>query len=130
LRWGCCSGPYEVSITRCLAPRIGHHVSGTTCPPAEQRRGVGGQRPVRPTLTGPVDPPSRLATAEGAGPSRRICCCKHPCTVNSRIVLLGTEQDFFLQLLEMLVPGGARDMALEAEERREPPPPPQAAPFQ
>ena len=50
--------------------------------------------------------------------------------MNSRIVLLGTEQDFFLQLLEMLVPGGSRDRALEAEERGETPPPPEAAPFE
>ncbi len=50
--------------------------------------------------------------------------------MNSRIVLLGTEQDFFLQLLEMLVPGGARDVALEAEEQGAPPPPPEAAPFE
>lgn len=50
--------------------------------------------------------------------------------VNSRIVLLGTEQDFFLQLLEMLAPGGARDVALEAEELAVPPPPPEAAPFE
>ncbi|HZJ55789.1 MAG TPA: hypothetical protein VFD38_16730 [Myxococcaceae bacterium] len=50
--------------------------------------------------------------------------------MNSRIVLLGTEQDFFLQLLEMLVPGGAKDHALEAEERGEPSPPPEAAPFE
>lgn len=50
--------------------------------------------------------------------------------MNSRIVLLGTEQDFFLQLLEMLVPGGARDLALEAEERGQTPPPPEAAPFE
>jgi hypothetical protein len=50
--------------------------------------------------------------------------------VNSRIVLLGTEQDFFLQLLEMLVPGGARDLTLEAEERGEAAPPPEAAPFE
>jgi hypothetical protein len=50
--------------------------------------------------------------------------------VNSRIVLLGTEQDFFLQLLELLVPGGSRDRALEAEERGETPPPPEAAPFE
>jgi two-component system, NtrC family, sensor kinase len=53
-----------------------------------------------------------------------------PSVVNSRIVLLGTEQDFFLQLLEMLVPGGARDRALEAEEQGAPPPPPEAAPFE
>ena len=64
------------------------------------------------------------------GSSRRIGGCKHPCGVNSRIVLLGTEQDFFLQLLEMLVPGGARDRALEAEEEGRPPPPPEAAPFE
>ena len=50
--------------------------------------------------------------------------------MNSRIVLLGTEQDYFLQLLEMLVPGGARDVALEAEEQGAPPPPPEAAPFE
>jgi hypothetical protein len=50
--------------------------------------------------------------------------------LNSRIVLLGTEQDFFLQLLEMLVPGGARDTALEAEEQGQPAPPPEAAPFE
>jgi hypothetical protein len=50
--------------------------------------------------------------------------------VNSRVVLLGTEQTFFLQLLEMLVPGGARDVALEAEEQGLPPPPPEAAPFE
>ena len=50
--------------------------------------------------------------------------------MNSRIVLLGTEQDFFLQLLEMLVPGGARDAVLEAEEQGRPPPPPEAAPFE
>jgi len=79
---------------------------------------------------GSVDPPCGLATPQGVGTSRRIGCCKHPCTVNSRIVLLGTEQEFFLQLLEMLVPGGARDLALEAEERGEPPPPPEAAPFE
>ena len=50
--------------------------------------------------------------------------------VNSRIVLLGTEQDYFLHLLEMLVPGGARDRALEAEEQGQTPPPPEAAPFE
>jgi hypothetical protein len=50
--------------------------------------------------------------------------------VNSRIVLLGTAQDYFLQLLEMLVPGGARDHGLEAEEQGLPPPPPEAAPFE
>ena len=50
--------------------------------------------------------------------------------MNSRVVLLGTEQTFFLQLLEMLVPGGARDVALEAEEQGLPPPPPEAAPFE
>jgi len=50
--------------------------------------------------------------------------------VNSRVVLLGTEQTFFLQLLEMLVPGGARDAALEAEEQGLAPPPPEAAPFE
>ena len=50
--------------------------------------------------------------------------------VNSRVVLLGSEQDFFLQLLEMLVPGGARDATLEAEEQGKPPPPPEAAPFE
>ena len=50
--------------------------------------------------------------------------------MNSRVVLLGTEQTFFLQLLEMLVPGGARDAALEAEEQGLPPPPPEAAPFE
>lgn len=50
--------------------------------------------------------------------------------VNSRIALLGTEQDYFLQLLEMLVPGGARDRALEAEEQGQPAPPPEAAPFE
>ena len=53
-----------------------------------------------------------------------------PLGVNSRIVLLGTEQNYFLQLLEMLVPGGARDHALEAEEQGQPPPPPEAAPFE
>ena len=50
--------------------------------------------------------------------------------MNTRIVLLGTEQDYFLQVLEMLVPGGARDHALEAEELGHPPPPPEAAPFE
>ncbi|HTS83087.1 MAG TPA: hypothetical protein VMH40_20995 [Myxococcaceae bacterium] len=50
--------------------------------------------------------------------------------MNSRIVLLGTEQEFFLQLLELLVPGGARDVLLEAEEEGRPPPPPEAAPFE
>jgi hypothetical protein len=50
--------------------------------------------------------------------------------VNSRVVLLGTEQNYFLQLLEMLVPGGSRDVALEAEEQGLPPPPPEAAPFE
>lgn len=50
--------------------------------------------------------------------------------MNSRIVLLGTEQDFFLQLLEMLVPGGARDATLEAEEVGQEPPTPEAAPFE
>jgi hypothetical protein len=50
--------------------------------------------------------------------------------VNSRVVLLGTEQSFFLQLLEMLVPGGSRDAALEAEEQGLQPPPPEAAPFE
>jgi len=38
--------------------------------------------------------------------------------VNSRVVLLGTEQTFFLQLLEMLVPGGARDVADGLDEIR------------
>ena len=50
--------------------------------------------------------------------------------MNSRVVLLGTEQNYFLQLLEMLVPGGARDAALEAEEQGLPTPPPEAAPFE
>jgi len=50
--------------------------------------------------------------------------------LNTRIVLLGTEQDYFLEVLEMLVPGGARDQALEAEEQGHPPPPPEAAPFE
>jgi CheY-like chemotaxis protein len=50
--------------------------------------------------------------------------------VNTRIVLLGTEQDFFLELLEMLVPGGARDPALDAEEHNGITPPPEAAPFE
>jgi hypothetical protein len=50
--------------------------------------------------------------------------------VNSRIVLLGTEQDYFLQLLEMLVPGGARDVAAEAEALGREPPAPEAAPFE
>lgn len=50
--------------------------------------------------------------------------------MNSRIVLLGTEQDYFLQVLEMLVPGGARDRTLEAEEQGQPAPPPEAAPFE
>ncbi len=50
--------------------------------------------------------------------------------VNSRVVLLGTEQNFFLQLLEMLVPGGARDHALEAEEQGRPAPAPESAPFE
>jgi len=50
--------------------------------------------------------------------------------VNSRIVLLGTEQEFFLQLLELLVPGGARDVLLEAEEEGRLPSPPEAAPFE
>lgn len=50
--------------------------------------------------------------------------------MNTRIVLFGTEQGYFLQVLEMLVPGGARDHALEAEELGHPPPPPEAAPFE
>ena len=50
--------------------------------------------------------------------------------MNTRIVLLGTQQDYFLQVLEMLVPGGARDRAMEAEELGRPAPPPEAAPFE
>jgi CheY-like chemotaxis protein len=50
--------------------------------------------------------------------------------VNTRIVLLGTQQDFFLELLEMLVPGGARDSALELEEHNGVAPLPEAAPFE
>ena len=50
--------------------------------------------------------------------------------MNSRVVLLGTAQDYFLQLLEMLVPGGARDHTLEAEQGGQPAPPPEAAPFE
>ena len=81
--------------------------------------------PLQALLTPPVDsqPPSTWGFLGGSA------VAEIP-GVNSRIVLLGTEQDFFLQLLEMLVPGGARDQALEAEEQGQPPPPPEAAPFE
>jgi hypothetical protein len=46
--------------------------------------------------------------------------------VNNRVVLIGAEQDFFLNLLEMLVPGGARDPLLSLDDiapGQLPPPP-------
>jgi len=46
--------------------------------------------------------------------------------VNNRVVLIGAEQDFFLDLLEMLVPGGSRDPILSLDElapAQMPPPP-------
>jgi hypothetical protein len=46
--------------------------------------------------------------------------------VNSRVVLIGAEQDFFLDLLEMLVPGSSRDPLLCLDElapAQLPPPP-------
>jgi hypothetical protein len=46
--------------------------------------------------------------------------------VNNRVVLVGAEQDFFLDLLEMLVPGGAQDALLSLDEvapGQLPPPP-------
>lgn len=88
------------------------------------------RRDLSAAALGGRDPPCGLATLWFVGVSWRIGGCRHPALVNSRIVLLGTEQDYFLQLLEMLVPGGARDQALEAEEQGQPPPPPEAAPFE
>jgi hypothetical protein len=51
--------------------------------------------------------------------------------VNNRVVLIGAEQDFFLDLLEMLVPGGASDplQSLEGEAPAQLPPPP-TGPFE
>lgn len=46
--------------------------------------------------------------------------------VNNRVVLIGAEQDFFLDLLEMLVPGGAHDPLLSLDDLAPgqlPPPP-------
>jgi two-component system NtrC family sensor kinase len=46
--------------------------------------------------------------------------------VNNRVVLIGAEQDFFLDLLEMLAPGGARDPLLSLDDiapGQLPPPP-------
>jgi hypothetical protein len=46
--------------------------------------------------------------------------------VNNRVVLIGAEQEFFLDLLEMLVPGGSRDPILSLDElapAQMPPPP-------
>ena len=46
--------------------------------------------------------------------------------MNNRVVLIGAEQDFFLDLLEMLVPGGSRDPILSLDElapAQMPPPP-------
>ena len=46
--------------------------------------------------------------------------------VNNRVVLIGAEQDFFLNLLEMLVPGGAHDPLLSLDDiapGQLPPPP-------
>jgi two-component system, NtrC family, sensor kinase len=46
--------------------------------------------------------------------------------VNNRVVLIGAEQDFFLDLLEMLVPGGSRDPLLSLDDiapGQLPPPP-------
>jgi hypothetical protein len=46
--------------------------------------------------------------------------------VNNRVVLIGAEQDFFLQLLEMLVPGAAGDPLLSLDDiapGQLPPPP-------
>jgi hypothetical protein len=51
--------------------------------------------------------------------------------VNNRVVLVGAEQDFFLDLLEMLVPGGATDPLLSLDDavRGQLPPPP-TGPFE
>jgi hypothetical protein len=51
--------------------------------------------------------------------------------VNNRVVLVGAEQEFFLDLLEMLVPGGATDPVLSLDDvvRGQLPPPP-TGPFE
>ncbi|MGO8971656.1 MAG: hypothetical protein ACLQDQ_19015 [Myxococcaceae bacterium] len=51
--------------------------------------------------------------------------------MNNRVVLIGAEQDFFLDLLEMLVPGGARDPLLSLDEMAPGQlPPPPTGPFE
>jgi hypothetical protein len=51
--------------------------------------------------------------------------------VNNRVVLIGAEQDFFLDLLEMLVPGGARDSLFSLDELAPAQlPPPPTGPFE
>src|SRR5262249_6913963 len=107
-------------------------VSNTSYRPRSPPPGSDGPRgpPIDPWC-GPATRRGRL----GFSPDRRL----HPITpeahfrslsVNTRIVLLGTEQDFFLNVLEMLVPGGAREHALEIEEQGSHVPSPDAAPFE
>jgi two-component system NtrC family sensor kinase len=51
--------------------------------------------------------------------------------VNNRVILIGAEQDFFLDLLEMLVPGGAGDPLLAQDGLTASPlPPPATGPFE
>lgn len=51
--------------------------------------------------------------------------------MNNRVVLIGAEQDFFLDLLEMLVPGGAGEtMLLRDDLAPAPVPPPPTGPFE
>ncbi len=49
--------------------------------------------------------------------------------MNNRVVLIGAQQDFFLDLLEMLVPGGAAEPLVSLDEHApgQLPPPPAAA---
>ena len=51
--------------------------------------------------------------------------------MNNRVVLIGAEQDFFLDLLEMLVPGGAGDPLLSLDDSAPGQiPPPPTGPFE
>jgi hypothetical protein len=51
--------------------------------------------------------------------------------VNNRVVLIGAEQDFFLDLLEMLVPGGATDPLFSLDDLMPAQlPPPPTGPFE
>jgi two-component system, NtrC family, sensor kinase len=115
-------GPARPPPLRCVEAARRGRTHTRLCPPSSG---------VAPDRKQGALPPSWRQNPSSCGRLAAVRPLQKPRSVNNRVVLIGAEQDFFLDLLEMLVPGGAEDPLLSLDDFAPGQlPPPAAGPFE